>query len=511
MEYAVQMARGLAAAHAKGITHRDIKPENLFLTSEGFVKILDFGLAKLAAPGGADKTSAPTTPLTTDPGVVMGTIGYMSPEQVRGAAIIDHRSDIFGLGVVLYEMAAGKRPFTGVSSIDTMSAILKEDAPDLPESVPPALELIVRRCLEKKPAERFESARDLAFALESVSSGSGREKAVKAAAPRRKLTLWAGAAAMAAAIGVAGFLLGRTGSHPSQPQFHRLTFRRGVIPNAVFSNDGKTIIYSAAWDSQSPDLYSTQESSPESRPLGIPNAFPVSVSKNGEMALIVGPVLRYSETPGTLERVPVGGGAPREIAEGVLMADWSPDGTQLAIVRGTATGQALEYPIGKRLFENNGYISAPKVSPHGDLVAFFDGPLQGDASGYITILDKNGTKKVASEKWLILAGLAWSPDGSEVWFTASQHSYMTQMYAMDLRGHERLIAPLPGYFSLLDIAADGRARSAVPELRNEFHVHAPSGGATGIRSLLARLVHASRYLARWKAGSVRGRQRCVPE
>src|SRR5437870_9094454 len=176
INYALQIARGLAAAHEKGIVHRDIKPDNVFITHDGRVKILDFGLAKLTGASDAtqSQTEVPTRKVNTDPGTVMGTMGYMSPEQLKGQRV-DHRSDIFSFGAILYEMLSGKRAFRGDSMAETMSAILREDPPDLSETnktVSPALERVVHHCLEKNPDERFHSARDLAFAIESLSGSA---------------------------------------------------------------------------------------------------------------------------------------------------------------------------------------------------------------------------------------------------------------------------------------------------------------------------------------------------
>src|SRR5438132_5874538 len=176
IDYGLQIARGLAAAHEKGIVHRDIKPDNVFITDDGRVKILDFGLAKLtsASDGVPSQTEVPTRKVNTDPGTVMGTMGYMSPEQLKGQPA-DHRSDIFSFGAILYEMLSGKRAFRGDSMAETMSAILREDPPDLSETnktVSLALERVVHHCLEKNPAERFHSARDLAFAIESLSGSA---------------------------------------------------------------------------------------------------------------------------------------------------------------------------------------------------------------------------------------------------------------------------------------------------------------------------------------------------
>lgn len=462
IDFALQMAHGLAAAHEKGIVHRDLKPENLFITHDNRLKILDFGLAKLIHPEeGSSSGDAPTIQVATDPGVVMGTVGYMSPEQVRGKPA-DHRSDIFSFGSILYEMVSGKRAFHGDSPADTMSAILKEDPPELAETgrnIPPALQRIVNHCLEKNPGQRFQSAGDVAFNLESLTEISTPSKvglkALDAPSHRRWLVPSLAALLLVASCAGTYFVARRSGTH-QEPSFHRLTFRRGTIMAARFSPDGQTILYGAALEGRPVELFTTRFDSTDSRPLGLEKTQLLGISSRGELAVILNAhsVAAFVES-GTMARVPLAGGAPREVLDGVEWADWTPDGLDLAVARSRSGLNVLEFPGDKVIYQPQGWVSHVRFSRDGNLLAFADHVPTGD-DGRVVVVDREGHPKASSSFYSSVEGVAWSRDGSEVWFTASPGGAARALYAMNLAGQQRLVVRVPGTLSVQDITRDGR-------------------------------------------------------
>ena len=385
----------------------------------------------------------------------MGTVGYMSPEQVRGEPT-DPRSDLFAFGSILYEMLTGRRAFQRGSAAETMTAILNDDPMDLAaiskKGIAPALERALRHCLEKSPEERFYSARDLAFDLEATlgSSASSSERRVPSRS-RRLLTVLAGVSGLAALV--ATFFLGQRVAARPVPNYRRLTFRLGFIESARFVPDRQMVLYTAAWGGKRPEIFLSDPGTAESRPLGVADAEVLSISTSGEMAVSIHRrAVEVFIRSGTLARMNVSGEhAPREIQEDVQWADWAPDGEHLAIVRDVGVRNRLEFPIGKVLYETSGWISHPRVSPNGDLVGFVDHPVRPDDGGTVAIVNRAGRKMTLTPLFTTLQGLAWSPDGREIWFTSA-----AALHAVTVSGRQRLVARAPGAITLQDISRDGR-------------------------------------------------------
>jgi eukaryotic-like serine/threonine-protein kinase len=460
LQVAIQVADGLAKAHGSGIVHRDLKPENIMVSEDGQVKILDFGLAKLTQPEGSasGRTQAPTVSGATEEGIILGTVGYMSPEQARGDSV-DFRSDQFAFGSILYEMSTGQRAFQRPSAPQTLTAIIQDE----PESIaalnpriPAPVRWIVERCLAKGPRNRYASTEDLARELATVrdhlseaSSAIGELTPLKPAPRLRRLRTTVLAALAISAGAVLSHLFWRP-ANPATPTYRRLTFRRGNLGTPRFAPDGRSVVYGASFEGQPHEIYTTRPEGPESIPIGLKSANLLSVSRSGELAISIG-----SGGVGTLATVPMGGGAPRSIAEFVDFADWTPDGKQLAVLRFVEGRHRIELPLGNVVYASDRAIRHFRISPRGDRIALLEWAAHGAS---LRIVDLTGKSRTLVEAGIRGSGAcAWAPHGEEIWFDDTDQRGQSFLKAVDLEGRARTLLSSPIALIVHDISPEGRA------------------------------------------------------
>jgi eukaryotic-like serine/threonine-protein kinase len=473
LDYATQIACGLAAAHQKNIIHRDLKPDNIFITRDGRVKILDFGLARKTR---AEDTLAHLSSRITTPGMVMGTAAYMSPEQARGLAV-DHRSDVFSFGTTLYEMLARRLPFEKETVFETMTAIINSEPADLKEVVPglpPVLYRVVSHCLEKSPDARFQSARDLVFDLENCSAVVSPPATAPAPSLLQSRRSRVAAAAAVLLIAIAALTLWkRWDPPPASLSFRRLTYRPALIQSARFTAEGQTVVYSSSVKGRPLRVHLLRTDRPDSQELKIPDGEVAAVSRTGEIALVQTSRLFDWIGGGILAQVPVLGGTPREVLDGVLRADWAPDG-RLAVWRRPEKGvPQLEYPPGNVLYSSPKLVFALRVSPDGKQVAI-NIATSGQRTA-VMIFGLDGSTRTVANLEVFARGLAWTPDGKEVWYSAPHVTDQAwSIYGVTLDGRKRLVMRSPSWPWLFDISRDHTVLLALSIVQNRITV--PSGG-----------------------------------
>jgi len=485
LELAAQIASGLAAAHEKGIVHRDLKPENILVTKSGAPKIADFGLAKLTEVSEGRQSELPTSDgHRTSAGVVMGTVSYMSPEQARGAAV-DYRSDQFSFGSILYEMLSGAPAFKKGSPPETLAAIIREEVPPLVEKVPDVptpVAWLVERCLAKDPQDRFVATRDLARDLASVrdhlsTSGSQAPAGTPRGPTHGRGRAWRWALPVAAGL-LAGFaarsMLRRPGSR-DWPTFQRLTFRRGTVTAGRFAPDGQTIVYSAQWEGSPRALFTVRATGSESIALAGDDADLLAVSSTEELAVRLRSHLWSGQLHGTLARMPLGGGAPREIMENVAAADWSPDGSALAIARyDLGVRWKIEYPPGKLFCEPplGGMVLGMRFSPDGKSLAIGYGGVPGLRFS-IARIDSAGKMRTLASVGSTLGRVAWNARGNEIWYSAGDGEGASGLWTIGDSAKPRLVLRQAGRVDLQDVSRSGSILVTLAHPQNSIMALAP--------------------------------------
>ena len=484
LNISIQVASALQAAHAAGIAHRDIKPENIMIRSDGYIKVLDFGLAKLTenelSPAAAE----------TNPGVVMGTPRYMSPEQARGLDV-DLRTDIFSLGTVIYELVTGKLPFEGDTTSDVIAALIKDEPESMRSRVPELpveFEQVVSKALAKERGQRYQTIGEFASALQELkdeiklgalvlthddSRNAQTIKARTATGPQVKhhterVSLSKGwtltiALGLILVVVVVTFLIFRPHPTSVKEKIDRtsipLTNRLGFISTARFAAEGKRVVYSAGFDGKPLALFYNNGEAADSQSVLMESASLKSVSRSGKLAVLVDFELNWADGyKGTLQILPAGGGQPEATYPRVDDAAFAPDESVAILKTGLNGEQRLEYPIGTVLYRSPGWMSYPRFSPKGDKIAFFEHPV-ADYSGLIAVFDlASKTKTDISKGWLALTGLAWNPKTNEIWFGGSRVNKTSSINAVSLLGQERenLYGVSAQNARVEDISDDGR-------------------------------------------------------
>ncbi len=533
---ALQLTRGLAAAHERGIVHRDLKPENLFITTDGRVKVLDFGLAKLMQPqfNSTDAEGHAFSIIRSNPGLVMGTIGYMAPEQLRGEEA-DHRADIFAFGVILYEMLAGERPFRADSAAETMSAILRQETPELPASIraqSPELERVIRRCLEKRPEQRFQSASDLGFALEGLASSapnlSGSRRNATAGLPggredegaptlpihlkrsRMGLIGWTGWA-------VAGVLMlatiGLTIAYLRRPTtFTRIvpfTSFPGQKSNPVFSPDGNQIAF--FWDGGDGDEAGIYVKLIDAgMPLRIASfpggSGPAGFGPSG-LSLAWSPDGRHiafarKGNGGGIFTVTALGGPERKLTDLTGAFAWSPDGKTLAIVGSDAPREPLSISLlsletGERRRLTTPQAGAfgdgsPAFSPDGQSLAFIRSPnfLVGDI--YLMPVSGGEPVRLTSDNLQLEDGLTWTADGREIVYSSPRGGLPTLWRVSASGGRPRRLIGIGEYAYNPSISRRGGRLAYVYRRVDRNIWRAPGPNSTAQGSAPVKLIASTR-------------------